>query len=205
MKAIIYKDWGIRAMLAGKKRMTRMLMKEQPPNDKYTLHTLIDTTNNDKRKFIGMYAWLLPDVIINYSEKYFKCPFSVGDIFYAKEAWQDTYQLGDYPGEIVYRSTYIDDYRGLAPERWIVNWKSPLHLREQDARIFRQIINIKAEKLQDISEEDAQNEGVEFYCEIDGITHREAFKRCIIDIYGPKIWDTNPWVWVMNSSGVRNK
>ena len=67
---------GIRAMLAGKKRMTRMLMKEQPPNDKYTLHTLIDTTNNDKRKFIGMYAWLLPDVIINYSEKYFKCPFS---------------------------------------------------------------------------------------------------------------------------------
>ena len=59
-------------MLAGKKTMTLRLMKEQPPNDKYTLHTLIDMTNNDKRKFIGMYAWLLPDVIINYSEKIFQ-------------------------------------------------------------------------------------------------------------------------------------
>ena len=196
MKAIIFKDWGIRAMLAGKKRMTRMLMKEQPPNDTYFLHQMIDTTNSDKTKFIGMYKWAISNVIMHGSEKYFKCPFSMGDVFFAKEAWQDTYQLGDYPGEIVYRSTYIDDYRGLAPERWIVNWKSPLHLREQDARIFSQIINIKAEKLQDISEEDAQKEGVEFYCEIDGITHREAFKRCIIDIHGPVVWDQNPWVWV---------
>ena len=26
-------------------------------------------------------------------------------------------------------------------------------------------------------------------------------KRCIIDIYGPKIWDTNPWVWVYEFEG----
>jgi len=31
MKAIIYKDWGIRAMLADKKLMTRRLMYPQPP------------------------------------------------------------------------------------------------------------------------------------------------------------------------------
>lgn len=55
--------------------------------------------------------------------------------------------------------------------------------------------NIKDERLQDIREDDAQKEGVEFYCNVDGITHREAFKRCIIDIHGPEIWEENLWVW----------
>ena len=194
MKSLNFKDWGIRAMLAGKKTMTRRLMKEQPPNDTYFLHQMIDTTNSDKTKFIGMYKWATSNVIMRDNEKYFKCPFSIGDIYYAKEAWQDTYQLGDYPGEIFYRSTYLEDWVGSA--KWVVKWRSPLHLKEIDARIFRQIINIKAEKLQDISEEEAQKEGVEFYCNLDGITHREAFKMCIIDIHGPEIWEINPWVWV---------
>jgi hypothetical protein len=123
----------------------------------------------------------------------------VGDIFYAKEAWQDTYQLGDYPGEIFYRSTYLEDWVGSAT--WVVKWRSPWHLKEINARIFRKITNIKAERLQDISEEDALKEGVEFYCEIDGITYREAFKRCIIDIHGPVVWDINPWVWVYEFEG----
>ena len=179
MKSLIFKDWGIRAMLAGKKTMTRRLMNipiwwEGHFNYSKDCAQLI---SRDGGKLL--YPKIRP-----------------GDLFYAKEAWQDTYQLGDYPGEIVYRSTYIDDYRGLAPEGWIVNWKSPLHLREQHARIFRRITSIKAEKLQNISEVDALQEGVEFYCDLNGITYREAFKRCTIDIHGPKIWEENPWVWV---------
>jgi hypothetical protein len=180
-------------MLAGKKTMTRRLMKEQPPNDIYLLHQLLDTTNNDKRKFIEMYAWLLPDVIINYSEKYFKCPFSVGDVFYAKEAWQDTYQLGDYPGEIFYRSTYLEDWVGSAT--WVVKWRSPWHLKEINARIFRKITNIKAERLQDISEEDALKEGV-MTLYSDSTLPFFAFENEWRNINGNNSWDQNPWVWV---------
>ena len=183
MKSLIFKDWGIRAMLAGKKTMTRRLMNipiwwEGHFNYSKDCAQLI---SRDGGKLL--YPKIRP-----------------GDLFYAKEAWQDTYQLGDYPGEIFYRSTYLEDWVGSAT--WVVKWRSPLHLKEIDARIFRQIIYIKAEKLQDISEEDAQKEGVEFYCEIDGITHREAFKKCIIDIHGPAIWDANPWVWVYEFESV---
>ena len=81
---------------------------------------------------------------------------------------------------------------------------APWHLKEiKEMRIFRQI-NIKAEKLQDISEEDAQKEGVEFYCEIDGIT-TEAFKECIIDILRPGMGHKSRGYGSMNLRGVRNK
>ena len=94
-------------------------------------------------------------------------------------------------GGIIYKAINKPDKDGSTS----LKWKSPMFMPEKYDRIFRRMTNIKAERLQDIREDDAQKEGVEFYCNVDGIIHREAFKRCIIDIQGPEIWEEKLWVW----------
>lgn len=192
MKAIIYKDYEIRAMLAGKKRMTRRLMYPQPPRG--AIYKGMGFTSKHKR-FGALFHYNDRDIM--YTD-FIKCPFYVGDVFYAKEAWQDTYQLGDYPGEIFYRSTYLEDWVGSAT--WVVKWRSPWHLKEINARIFRKITNIKAERLQDISEEDALKEGV-MTLYSDSTLPFFAFENEWRNINGNNSWDQNPWVWVYEFEG----
>lgn len=81
------------------------------------------------------------------------------------------------------------------------------------SRITLEIMSVRVERLQDISEDDAEEEGVEiagfdqlfgcpyhknylggepFYC---GLT--ESFKSLWESINGPGSWEANPWVWVI--------
>ena len=190
MKSLIFKDWGIRAMLAGRKTMTRRLMKPQT-------HIGIDNIEWRTDIVIGMnepeipgWAMMRNGIIEGIAE----CPFDVGDVFCAKEIYallcDEPYGNMKDKDKIVYRATEPHNHGCL------LKWESPMFMPEKYARIFRKITNIKAERLQDISEEDAQEEGVEFYCDLVGITHRDAFMMCMIDIYGLTVWDANPWVWV---------
>lgn len=62
-----------------------------------------------------------------------------------------------------------------------------------------EITQVKAERLNDISEEDAKHEGVQ--CLYLGIDDAELCKAQFADlweeIYGTDAWDSNPWVWVI--------
>ena len=72
-------------------------------------------------------------------------------------------------------------------------------------RILLEITDVRVEKLQDISEADAQAEGVK----VDGNGHavrddvvnvggaRTAFAELWESINGPDSWAANPWVWVV--------
>jgi hypothetical protein len=55
-------------------------------------------------------------------------------------------------------------------------------------RTILEITNIRVERVQDISEEDAHAEGVET---------RPAFKCLWESIHGQQSWQTNPWAWVL--------
>ena len=77
------------------------------------------------------------------------------------------------------------------------------------ARLFLAVKNVRLERLQDISSDDACNEGVECCkdcmehggCNLPGVCaySKQEFKELWNSInakrgYG---WDTNPWVWVI--------
>ena len=66
------------------------------------------------------------------------------------------------------------------------------------SRITLQVLNVRVERLQDISEKDALAEGVTLTgtSRFDGEA-RDAFEAIWCSINGADSWGDNPWVWVI--------
>lgn len=84
-----------------------------------------------------------------------------------------------------------------------------IHMPRWAARYVSDVTEVRVERLQDISEEDARAEGVEEWAKSeDGFAAlrglgfaistapRFLFQRLWTSIYGAESWDANPWVWV---------
>lgn len=73
--------------------------------------------------------------------------------------------------------------------------RQSIFMRKWMSRIALQIANIRIERLQDISEEDAKAEGVDwtpFFNE-----PVESYARLWKQINGPESWEQNPYVWAI--------
>jgi hypothetical protein len=78
-----------------------------------------------------------------------------------------------------------------------------LFVPETEPRITLRITDIRVERLQDISEDDAKAEGCETtaWDTEDGdymLSHRATFAFLWDEIKGAGAWDENPWVWVIS-------
>ncbi|HGH0375279.1 TPA: hypothetical protein ACJHE1_004371 [Yersinia enterocolitica] len=83
-----------------------------------------------------------------------------------------------------------------------------LHMPRWASRINLLITGVRVERLNDISQEDAQAEGMELtgwrptYSDPDSggecETPYDNFAELWISIYGEESWQANPWVWVIN-------
>lgn len=81
---------------------------------------------------------------------------------------------------------------GKAPTRW----RPSIFMPRWASRITLEIKNVRVERLNEISDDDAMAEGVEHFWS----TPRPAvanFWRLWESINGPGSWDANPWVWVI--------
>ena len=84
-------------------------------------------------------------------------------------------------------------------------WRPSIHMPRWASRITLEIVSVRAERLQDISEADALAEGVEIdesghATRADGIAvggARTAYAELWESINGPGSWAANPWVWVV--------
>lgn len=129
--------------------------------------------------------------------------YNVGEILYLKEPY---FILESKQIEYRYEPTFF--LEGCVMPKW--QWKNKLFMPASAARHFIKITAVRAERLQDISNEDCIKEGIEeelnihngkqwfTYC--NGThsfdTPREAYKALINSIDGKDTWDNNPWVWV---------
>ena len=188
---ILFSTPMVRAILEGRKTQTRRVMSYQPDEEYTTVYgpemytqTLIDRNGEEQPgpEVFGVYGydWSL------------KCPYGQpGDRLWVRETWL---QDGDI---YLYKA---DFGKGILSDSWNGHWKPSIHMPRKASRLTLEIVNIRAERLQDISEEDARAEGAGWWQPIG------KNKTYILDFgmlwnsinsargYG---WDVNPWVWVV--------
>lgn len=194
---ILFSGAMIRAILEGRKTQTRRIVK-RPSNvsDDAIPEPLLD----------GNMFWKLPDYNVGNSQK---CPYGeVGDRLWVRETWLQSPVSNQYwyradKGEEDFAAIY--NYR----------WKPSIHMPRAASRITIEIVGIRLERLQDISEQDAIAEGISsiddggeiLYLANSPSSERQtrysssvaAFRKLWDSINRDRgySWDSNPFVWVV--------
>lgn len=83
-----------------------------------------------------------------------------------------------------------------------VKWKPNIHMFRWASRFVTPILDIRLERLQDITNEGAKNEGVvPKECEESVIWQKIKYRAAYMVLWGTinglESWDANPWVWVV--------
>jgi len=142
------------------------------------------------------------------------CPYGrPGDWLWVRETWQHSnHPLGPYDKgcTVFYRADYLNDPLGpdleRSPDGIRRQWRPSIHMPRTASRIALEIMCVRVERLQDISDEDCIAEGVGLAESAIGVqmTHptgesmpRSLYRTVWERLNGPGSWDVNPWVWVV--------
>jgi len=200
-RPILFSSEMVRAILDGRKTQTRRVIKidDAPENWKKSIAgtSIVRTSPYDAK--LSRYA--------------------PGDILWVRETWRDrwgmvyaNYGTGNaYPIDDVREIEYKAGGNGffvhgcnLCPDEPTVKWgewskwRPSIFMPREAARIFLRVTNVRVERVQDITEDDAMAEG----CEKLLMETRSALNNFMnlwnfINSKRGYGWDTNPWVWVV--------
>lgn len=221
IKPILFNGEMVRAILDGRKTCTRRSVKDNIPNDAIWGYT--GFTPKGYISCRGVYA-------DRYGEGFYKLPYQPGDILYVRETWckygkldcfdqviegtEKYYYLADganptpYNCFLVQRNGY-DEYKDTPV------WHPSIYMPKEAARIWLKVTDVRVERLQEITDEQAKREGIQYDECPTGFTWKQetdmhncyttpigamqalwnsTIKKSDLDSYG---WAANPWVWVI--------
>lgn len=214
-RGMIFNADMVRAILDGRKTQTR-----RPIKWKQTRFTEIGEREDGSK-------WPWSEDAEHACDFWHPCPFgAVGDRIWVRETFQgplfdydlmDNYCKAHTPFEkpefCVYKADGVP-----APEFYDADyelhccWRPSIHMPRWASRILLEITDVRVERLNAISEEDAEAEGIDMEALYDSqdcydciadhnMTGRPtvtgAFKYLWESIYGEEGWKSNPWVWVI--------
>lgn len=209
---ILFNTDMVRAILDGRKTVTRRAVKYKYSNTEMKMHTDkygtrvieiqkdIEGETHGRRTDGSTWRKILPFI-----EKV--PPYKRGDILYVRE----TFCYHEYAREPWYGYKADGDYRDVD-----MRWTPSIHMPKEAARIFLKVKDVRVERLQEITEEQAKAEGIcgewamawwkpTYYDPDSGgyPKYRDTFafdlwdstiKKADLYLYG---WYANPYVWVI--------
>lgn len=138
------------------------------------------------------------------------CPYTPGDLLWGREAWREDVAGEDADGQGGRRVVCFRAGNDCADE---LKWGSPLYLEKVDARLWMRLLDVRPQRVQDISAADAIAEGTSCWgCggRVDGRSENECYcfhsKSAAIpsfqvawdELNGKRApWESNPWVWAL--------
>ncbi|HEP8808774.1 TPA: hypothetical protein VDU47_004337 [Pseudomonas aeruginosa] len=213
-RPILFSGPMVRAILEGRKTVTRRVVKPQPD----FLGSMVDPNTPFKTLDAGLHARIT-------------CPYGEpGDRLWVRETWTDVNMCGapalayradedirdlmEEPGFLDDRGAFNYDDPRVKPYPFAcwyaeldqARWRPSIHMPRWASRILLEITSVRVERLQDISEEQSRAEGVrdagEGFFDVEDSKHfaadpRESFASLWSSINGESSWDANPWVWVV--------
>lgn len=201
----------LRALLDGRKTQTRRVVKPKPDSDFCIFDPAIGFRFKGGPNMQCPYG--KPGELLWVRETFADvndhgCP---AILYNADRATLDFMQHEEYhceDGSLDYDHPHIKKYYYL---QWIGDvesgephhgWKPSIHMPRWASRLTLELTDVRVERLQEISEEDADAEGVEVEWpyhqgNYSGDGHRSAFRVLWESIFGDGSWNSNPWVWVL--------
>lgn len=203
IKPILFNTEMVRAILDGRKTCTRRICKDA---NECTVPDM-DFYNADRRTY-AVHNFVDKEHTEQLSTAERTCPICTGDILYVRETWKEAPK-----GYYYYEDWQKDDIAD------VTKWKPSIHMPKEAARIWLKVIDVRVERLQDITYNGALREGSEgIRCDhvalgVHGCTDcmntgwieppqvefmqiwNSTIKKSNLDRYG---WDANPYVWVIS-------
>ncbi|HFD3725645.1 TPA: hypothetical protein ACSPMQ_005879 [Pseudomonas aeruginosa] len=209
-RPILFNDQMVRAILEGRKTVTRRVVKPQPD----FLGSMVDPNTPFKTLDAGLHARIT-------------CPYGEpGDRLWVREAWHvgkphDKTAPADILAPLLAEGRGITvlytagGWQSVGPAGreepiypddqplpdWAGKGRPSIHMPRWASRILLEVTAVRVERLQDISEEQARAEGypAERECETggSGLDAWLWFRSLWGEINGPEAFTANPWVWVI--------
>jgi hypothetical protein len=187
-KPILFNGEMVRAILDGRKTQTRRVIKPQPTG--FPKHLTEGTTLSFTLK-----------------KKKWECPYAkrIDDRLWVRETWASHEYMDDTrPSDFTKSAQMLPLWYRANNQMHNVNqgkWRPSIFMPRWASRITLHITDVRVERVQDISEEDAIAEGVlkAGGASLSLYAARHHFSQLWDRInakrgYG---WDINPWVWVV--------
>lgn len=191
MKPILFNTEMVKALLDGRKTVTRRLVKPQPSKKASWLD-----------KCAGVYTF--SDATFPHE------PYSSGDILYVRETWgiagfnpESNEMFVEYKADgananiVLPEEKFQKYYEGMSEAE--PDWHPSIHMPREAARIFLRVTDVRVERLQDI--ECIATEGIAMVPADDKRDPRYYFAKLWDSTIKTDVhlydWHANPWVWVI--------
>lgn len=210
VRPILFSDAMVRALLAGTKTQTRRVI-QAPARNMQRAGMCVIKSRETGHPWYGDHVWSMRGsmgVWGDYTDEQFRslCPYGLpGDRLWVREAW------GPLAGGVTYRATAFTECPDGA------RWRPSIHMPRWASRLTLEVTDVRVERLQSISEDDARAEGVTpFGAGVGGdqrvpgrrddVTqatspHVVAFASLWDSINGERSgcsWGDDPWVWAVS-------
>ena len=176
MKPILFNTEMVRAILDGRKTVTRRIVKlpkhiKKQEDEYYTLFA-------DGHRY--------EDYCFAQVKDYINPPHKIGDMLYVRETFFPDYDEDGNAKSFYYKTDYNKEHQQE------MRWKPSIHMPKDAARIFLKVTGVRIERVQNINEDSAVTEG---FSPVSWLSARDLFANTWQYIY--LNWDANPWVWVI--------
>ncbi|HTG26085.1 MAG TPA: hypothetical protein VK681_39170 [Reyranella sp.] len=200
-RPILFSSPMVRAILDGTKTQTRRVAFKDDPRD--------------HNPWLCEGRWQDGDEML-------RCPYGQpGDHLWVRESFFDHGEIERQPVALDARIEYKADPWDREGDGEAGPWKPSIHMPRWASRLTLEITAVRVERLQEISETDAQAEGIhgltdEAVCEyqrqldragdpeVPQVNNRDTFHYLWDSINAKRGfgWATNPWVWVIEFRAV---
>lgn len=222
-RPILFNTPMVIAILEGRKTKTRRIVRLPDEIDPYRAEPSYEHWETlDQWDFL--YGVVANIAVIDSFYKV-KAPYAIGDILWVRETWMPVKWAkpegkaipADWKenGFMYYATDEIRNSDGSP-----VIWKPSIHMPKEAARIFLLVTDVRAERLHDITDREAEEEGIGnlyledvgfgnkdygciYYSDTEG--YRGLQKEQFAHLWDSTIrsayltrngWEANPWVWV---------
>lgn len=200
MKPILFNTEMVKAILDGKKTVMRRVLAEKERLDKK--HGL----DREPYKFrTGEWCVDKQTDVDDYRTCVLKPRYQPGDVLYVRETWNKVKLESESEWHYEYRASCENP--SYFSNGFMAEWRPSIHMPKEAARIFLRVIDVRVERLQDITYEGCKAEGFDgafFTDDTEGLpaiairrfsrSWDSAIKTDDREYVG---WEANPWVWVI--------